>query len=241
MTMLNLEGKTALVTGGSRGIGKEIAKKLAAQGATVIVSGTNEENLKQVAEELGGRYVVANLSDTVALKAMADELAPEVDILVNNAGITKDGLFMRQSDDDWDSVMNVNLDAAVKLTRAITAKMMRKKWGRVINVTSVVAHMGNVGQTNYVASKAAMTGFTKALAVEIARKNVTVNCVAPGFIETAMTKEMSDAASKEFLAKIPANRFGTAEEVANAVAFLASNEASYITGTTLHINGGLYV
>lgn len=241
MTMLNLEGKTALVTGGSRGIGKEIAKKLAAQGATVIVSGTNEENLKQVAEELGGRYVVANLSDEVALKAMADELAPEVDILVNNAGITKDGLFMRQSDDDWDSVMNVNLDAAVKLTRAITAKMMRKKWGRVINVTSVVAHMGNVGQTNYVASKAAMTGFTKALAVEIARKNVTVNCVAPGFIETAMTKEMSDAASKEFLAKIPANRFGTAEEVANAVAFLASNEASYITGTTLHINGGLYV
>ena len=240
MSFCNLVGKRALVTGGSRGIGMAIAKELRSAGADVVISGTNVEALKKTADELGATYFAADLGNKEHVEGLAKEVG-DVDILVNNAGITRDGLFMRQSDDAWDSVLRVNLDAAVCLTRAIVPNMTKKQWGRIINISSIVAHMGNVGQTNYITSKAALTGFTKGLAKEVARRNITVNCVAPGFIHTDMTASLSEKMIDKFNEMIAAQKFGTPEDIAAAVRFLASEEAGYMTGTTLHVNGGMYM
>ncbi len=239
--MFNLTGLTALVTGGSRGIGKATALKLKEAGAEVVISGTNPETLQKSANDIGGvRCVVANLSHSEDIDKLILQ-AGAVDILVNNAGITRDGLFLRQKEDQWNEVLRVNLDAAVKLTRGVLPGMLKNRFGRVINISSVVAHMGNVGQTNYITSKAALTGFTKGLSKEVARKGVTVNCVAPGFIETSMTKDLPEKVMAKLLESIPTQRFGSIEEIAAGVLYLASKEAGYTTGTTLHLNGGMYV
>ncbi|CAG0909367.1 unnamed protein product [Cyprideis torosa] len=242
--MFDLTGKSALITGASGGIGVSIAKALHAQGATVGLHGTREEKLNEIAAELGERVHVfpANLGDAEAVKALAEKAEKEmggIDILVNNAGITKDGLFVRMSDDDWDAVMDINLKSCFQLTRAAVYPMMRRKAGRVINITSIVGVTGNPGQGNYCASKAGMIGMSKSLAMEIASRNVTVNCVAPGFIATPMTDALNEKQKDAILGTVPAKRLGTGEEVASAVVYLASEEASYITGQTIHVNGGM--
>lgn len=242
--MFRLDGKRALVTGASGGIGGEVARALHAQGAAVVLSGTREGPLQALAADLGERAFVAtcDLSDAASVEALpkrAAELAGGVDILVNNAGLTRDQLFMRMSDEDWDAVLRVNLTAAFRLSRAVLRGMMKARWGRIVSVTSVVGHTGNPGQGNYAASKAGLAGMTKSLAAEVASRNVTVNCVAPGFIETAMTAGLPEAQRDKLLGAIPAGRMGTGAEVAAAVAFLASDEAGYLTGTTLHVNGGM--
>ena len=242
--MFDLQGKKALVTGASGGIGEAIARVLHAQGATVGLHGTRAEKLEALVAELGERAKVfpADLSDRDAVKALGRQAEADlggVDILVNNAGITKDGLFVRMSDADWDSVLEVNLTAVFRLTRELTHPMMRRRSGRIINITSVVAVTGNPGQANYCAAKAGMIGFTKSLAQEIATRNVTVNCVAPGFIESAMTDKLNDKQKEAIMGAIPAKRMGASAEVAAAVAFLASAEAAYVTGQTIHVNGGM--
>jgi 3-oxoacyl-[acyl-carrier protein] reductase len=242
--MFALTGRKALVTGASGGIGEAIARTLHAQGAIVGLHGTRREKLDALAGELGARVHVfpADLSDRDAVKALgeqAEEKLEGVDILVNNAGITRDGLFVRMSDDDWDSVLEVNLTAVFRLTRQLTHPMMRRRYGRIINITSVVGVMGNPGQANYCASKAGMIGFSKSLAQEIATRNVTVNCVAPGFIESAMTDKLNDKQKEGIMGVIPMKRMGKGDEVAASVAFLASGEAAYITGQTIHVNGGM--
>jgi 3-oxoacyl-[acyl-carrier protein] reductase len=242
--MLDLSGRKALVTGASGGIGEEIARILHAQGAIVGLHGTRVEKLETLANELGERVHIfpANLSDRAEVKALGEKAEGDlggVDILVNNAGITKDGLFVRMSDDDWDAVLEVNLTAVFRLTRELTHPMMRRRYGRIINITSVVGVTGNPGQANYCAAKAGMIGFTKSLAQEIATRNVTVNCVAPGFIESAMTGKLNDKQKEAIMGAIPMKRMGTGAEVASAVAYLASSEASYMTGQTLHVNGGM--
>ena len=242
--MLDLTGRKALVTGSSGGIGEEIARLLHKQGAIVGLHGTRVEKLEALAGELGDRVKVfpANLSDRDEVKALgakAEEELGGVDILVNNAGITKDGLFVRMSDEDWDAVLEVNLTAVFRLTRELTHPMMRRRYGRIINITSVVGVTGNPGQANYCASKAGMIGFTKSLAQEIASRNVTVNCVAPGFIESAMTGKLNDKQKEAIMGAIPMRRMGNGAEVASAVAYLASSEASYVTGQTIHVNGGM--
>lgn len=241
MTFADLSGLTALVTGSSRGIGRAIAAQLKANGADIILHGTNEGKLAEAAEALGGaRTIVADLFDPASIEKIAHQ-AGEVDILVNNAGITRDALFVRQSEQQWDEVLTVNLSRVVALTRALYPAMGKKGFGRIVNVTSIIAHTGNVGQTNYATAKAALTGFTKSLAKETARKGVTVNAVAPGFISTDMTDAIPDAIRDNVLKAIPAQRFGEVTDIAAAVAFLASREAGYITGSTLHVNGGMYV
>ena len=242
--MLDLTGRKALVTGSSGGIGEEIARLLHRQGAIVGLHGTRVEKLEALAGELGDRVKIfpANLSDRDEVKALgakAEEELGGVDILVNNAGITKDGLFVRMSDEDWDAVLEVNLTAVFRLTRELTHPMMRRRYGRIINITSVVGVTGNPGQANYCASKAVMIGFTKSLAQEIASRNVTVNCVAPGFIESAMTGKLNDKQKEAIMGAIPMRRMGNGAEVASAVAYLASSEASYVTGQTIHVNGGM--
>ena len=242
--MFDLSGRKALVTGASGGIGEEIARILHAQGAIIGLHGTRVEKLETLANELGERVHIfpANLSDRAEVKALGEKAEADlggVDILVNNAGITKDGLFVRMSDDDWDAVLEVNLTAVFRLTRELTHPMMRRRYGRIINITSVVGVTGNPGQANYCASKAGMIGFTKSLAQEIATRNVTVNCVAPGFIESAMTGKLNDKQKEAIMGAIPMKRMGTGAEVASAVAYLASSEASYMTGQTLHVNGGM--
>jgi 3-oxoacyl-[acyl-carrier protein] reductase len=242
--MLDLTGRKALITGASGGIGDAIARMLHAQGATVGIHGTRVEKLEALAADLGDRVKLfpANLSDRDAVKAMAQKAEAElegVDILVNNAGITKDGLFVRMSDADWDAVLEVNLTAVFRLTRELTHPMMKRRHGRIINITSVVGVTGNPGQANYCASKAGMIGFSKSLAQEIASRNITVNCVAPGFIESAMTEKLNEKQSEAIMGAIPMKRMGTGAEVASAVAYLASDEAAYITGQTLHVNGGM--
>ncbi|PZM16973.1 3-oxoacyl-[acyl-carrier-protein] reductase [Rhizobium tubonense] len=242
--MFDLTGRKALVTGASGGIGEEIARLLHKQGAIVGLHGTRVEKLEALAAELGDRVKLypADLSDRDAVKALGIKAEAElegVDILVNNAGITKDGLFVRMSDEDWDNVIEVNLTSAFRLTRELTHPMMRRRYGRIINITSVVAVTGNPGQANYCASKAGMIGFTKSLAAEIATRNVTVNCVAPGFIESAMTGKLNDKQKEAIMGAIPMRRMGASAEIAAAVAYLASSEAGYVTGQTLHVNGGM--
>jgi 3-oxoacyl-[acyl-carrier protein] reductase len=242
--MFDLTGRKALVTGASGGIGEAIARALHTQGAIVGLHGTRVEKLEALAGELGDRTKIfpADLSNRDEVKALGQKAEAElggVDILVNNAGITRDGLFVRMSDEDWDSVLEVNLAAAFRLTRELTHPMMRRRFGRIINITSVVGVTGNPGQANYCASKAGMIGFSKSLAQEIASRSITVNCVAPGFIESAMTGKLNDKQKETIMGAIPAKRMGTGAEVASAVIYLASNEASYVTGQTLHVNGGM--
>ena len=243
--MFDLSGKTALVTGASGGIGGAIAKALHAQGAKVVLSGTRVEALEAVKAELGGNafIVQADLSDPASVEALpkaAEEAAGSaIDILVNNAGITKDNLFMRMKDEEWDQVIAVNLTAAFRLSRGVLRAMMKKRWGRIIQISSVVAATGNPGQGNYAAAKAGLIGMTKSLAAEVASRNITVNAVAPGFIQTAMTEVLSDQQKELIVARIPAGRMGRGSEIAAAVAYLASEEAAYVTGETIHVNGGI--
>ena len=242
--MFDLTGKNALITGASGGIGGEIAKALHAAGATVALSGTRVEPLQALAAELGSRaHVLAcNLSDPAAVDALpkaAAEAMGSVDILVNNAGITRDNLFMRMSDEEWQSVLDVNLTATFRLCRGVMRGMMKARWGRIVNITSVVGHSGNPGQANYAASKAGVLAMSKSLAREVASRNITVNCVAPGMIETAMTDKLNEEQRARILVNIPAGRMGAAQEIASGVLYLASPEAAYVTGTTLHINGGM--
>ncbi|MGY8986486.1 MAG: 3-oxoacyl-[acyl-carrier-protein] reductase [Sphingomonadales bacterium] len=242
--MFDLKGKNALITGASGGIGKVIARTLHGAGATVTISGTRVEALEAVASDLGDRvYIVpANLSDNKsveALPASAAEVMGSVDILVNNAGITNDNLAIRMKDDEWDSVIRVNLESTFRLSRGVLRGMMKARWGRIINITSVVGTTGNPGQMNYCASKAGIVGMSKSLAQEVASRNITVNCVAPGFIATQMTDALSDDQKSKILAQVPAGRLGEPSEIGSVVRFLASLEAGYITGQTLHINGGM--
>lgn len=242
--MFDLTGRKALVTGATGGLGEEIARALHARGAIVGLHGTREEKLKELAAELGERTFVfpANLSDREAVKALGQKAEEEmggVDILVNNAGITRDGLFVRMSDEDWDAVLNVNLTSVFNLTRELTHPMMRRRQGRIINITSIVGVTGNPGQANYCASKAGLIGFSKSLAQEIASRNVTVNCIAPGFIESAMTDKLNDKQKDAIMGNIPMKRMGKGADIAAAVVYLASDAAAYVTGQTLHVNGGM--
>ncbi|NPD18292.1 3-oxoacyl-[acyl-carrier-protein] reductase [Alterinioella nitratireducens] len=242
--MVDLTGKCALVTGASGGIGAEIARALHGAGATVGLSGTRVEPLEALAADLGARAHVlpCNLSDAEAVQALpkqAAEAMGAVDILVNNAGITRDNLFMRMSDEEWTSVLEVNLTSTMRLCRGVLRGMMKARWGRIVNISSVVGATGNPGQGNYAASKAGMIGMSKSLAYEVASRGITVNAVAPGFIETAMTDKLTDDQKDKILTQIPAGRMGRPSEVAAAVLYLAAPEAGYVTGTTLHVNGGM--
>ena len=243
--MFNLSGKKALITGASGGIGGAIAKALHAQGADVAISGRNVEALNKLAAEIGKErvhIVVGELNSAEAADAVmkaAEEKMGQVDILVNNAGLTKDGLFMRMKDEDWQVVQDVNLTAPFRLIRAAIKGMMKRRQGRVINITSVVGVTGNPGQANYCASKAGMIGMTKSMAAEVAARGITLNCVAPGFIATAMTEALNDDQKASINATIPAGAMGTPEDIAASVVYLASDEAKYITGQTIHVNGGM--
>ncbi|MEM6636109.1 MAG: 3-oxoacyl-[acyl-carrier-protein] reductase [Pseudomonadota bacterium] len=242
--MYDLSGKKALVTGASGGIGGAIAKALAGAGASVGLSGTRTGPLEELAAMIGGgaQVLPCNLSDPDAVDALpktAAEALGGIDILVNNAGITRDNLFMRMSDDEWASVLEVNLTSTMRLCRGVLRPMMKARWGRIVNISSVVGATGNPGQGNYAASKAGMVGMSKSLAYEVASRGITVNAVAPGFIETAMTEKLTEDQKAKILAQIPTGRMGSAEEIAAAVVYLASPEAAYVTGTTLHINGGM--
>ncbi|GGK27231.1 3-oxoacyl-[acyl-carrier-protein] reductase [Salinarimonas ramus] len=242
--MFDLTGRKALVTGATGGLGGAIARALHAQGATVTISGTRRAALDALAGELGERVHVeeANLADKASVEALvpaAEAAMGGLDILVNNAGITKDGLFMRLKDEDWDTVLAVNLTAAFRLSRAAVKGMMRRRYGRIVNVSSVVGATGNAGQGNYAASKAGLVGMSKALAAEVASRGITVNAVAPGFIESPMTDALNEKQRAAILETVPAGRLGRGEEIAAAIVYLASEEAGYVTGHTLHINGGM--
>ena len=242
--MFDLTGKAALVTGASGGIGGAIARALHGQGATVALSGTRVEPLEALASELGGRAHVlpCDLSDAEAVEALpkrAAEAMGQVDILVNNAGITRDQLFMRMSDADWDAVLAVNLGSVMRLSRGVLRGMMKARWGRIVNISSIVGVTGNPGQANYAAAKAGVIGMSKSLAAEVASRGITVNCIAPGFITTAMTGKLGEEQKARLLTGIPAGRMGEADEIATAAVYLASAEAGYVTGQTLHVNGGM--
>ena len=242
--MADLMNKNALITGASGGIGSAIARRLHAAGAKVALSGTRQEPLERLANELGERAFIlpCNLNDMAAVEALpkqAIDALGSLDILVNNAGITRDNLFMRMSDEEWQTVINVNLTATMKLCKGALRGMMKSRWGRIINISSVVGATGNPGQGNYAASKAGMVGMSKSLAYEVASRGITVNVVAPGFIATAMTDKLADDRKEAILAQIPAGRMGAAEDIASAVGYLASDGADYVTGSTLHVNGGM--
>lgn len=243
--MFDLTGMTALVTGASGGIGSAIARSLAAQGARLALSGSNADKLATFAAELGGDHatLVCNLSDPAAVDALVGQaleaLGGQLHILVNNAGVTRDNLAMRMKDEEWDEVIRINLEAAFRLARAACRPMMKARFGRIISITSVVGVTGNPGQANYAASKAGIIGMSKALAQELASRGITVNCVAPGFIASAMTDALPDAQKEALNARIPAGAMGTGEDIGAAVAYLASREAGYVTGQTLHVNGGM--
>jgi 3-oxoacyl-[acyl-carrier protein] reductase len=242
--MFNLKDKKALVTGATGGIGGAIAKALHAHGAHVGISGRNKEKLKALAAELGERVSIlpADLSNGEAIADLvtrAEEAMGQIDILVNNAGLTRDNLSMRMKDEEWNEVINVNLTSTFLLGKAVQRGMMKRRWGRIINIASVVGVTGNPGQANYVASKAGMIGWSKAMAQEIASRNITVNCIAPGFIATAMTDALNDAQKEAITGRIPAGRMGASEDIAAAAVYLASDEAAYVTGQTIHVNGGM--
>ena len=243
--MFDLSGMTALVTGASGGIGSAIAQALAAQGARLAVSGSNVDKLEAFRAGLAGDHVAVpcDLSDASAVDALVpaavEKLGGRLDILVNNAGVTRDNLTMRMKDDEWDQVIRVNLEAAFRLMRAAAKPMMKQRFGRIVSITSVVGQTGNPGQANYAASKAGLVGMSKAVAQELASRNITVNCVAPGFIRSAMTDVLPDAQKAALLTKIPAGDLGTGEDIGAAVVYLASKEAGYVTGQTLHVNGGM--
>lgn len=242
--MFDLTGKTALVTGATGGIGGAIAKALHSAGAHVGISGRNEEKLNALSQELGERVSVlpADLSNDDAIAELiksADEAMGQIDILVNNAGLTRDGLSMRMSDEDWQQVIDVNMTATFKLAKGVQRGMMKRRTGRIINVASVVGVTGNPGQCNYVASKAGMIGWSKAMAAEVASRGITVNCIAPGFIATAMTDALNDDQKEKINSTIPAGKMGSSEDIAAAAAYLASDEAAYVTGQTIHVNGGM--
>ncbi len=245
--MFNLNGKSALVTGATGGIGCAIAKTLANLGANLIISGTKEEKLKQLASEIQGdcKYLTCDLSDTKQVEELFDNAEnlnqKPIDIIICNAGITKDSLILRMKTEDFENVVNVNLKSTFILNRNAIKKMIKNKYGRIINIASVVALTGNPGQANYVASKSGMIGMTKAMAQEVASRNITINCVAPGFIQSPMTDILNEQQKTAILSKIPAGRMGEAQDIANAVAFLSSQEASYITGSTIHVNGGMFM
>jgi 3-oxoacyl-[acyl-carrier protein] reductase len=242
--MFDLTGMTALVTGASGGIGSAIVEALAGQGARLAISGSNAEKLESFRAGLGGDHVAlqANLSDAAAVDALvpqAVEALGKLDILVNNAGVTRDNLAMRMKDEEWSDVIRINLEAAFRLARAALKPMMRARHGRIISITSVVGATGNPGQANYAASKAGLVGMSKALAQEVASRNITVNCIAPGFIRSAMTDALPDAQKESLTSRIPAGRLGAGNDVAAAAVYLASREAGYVTGQTLHVNGGM--
>lgn len=249
MTLNDLSGRTALVTGASQGIGEAIARQLATQGARLVLAARSVEKLENLAEELatGGAEAHALELDLAVAEEVSDRLQAlpddfsEIDILVNNAGITADNLFVRMKLEDWDRVIRVNLTGAFAMTRAVSRGMMRRRWGRIVSISSVVGLMGNAGQANYAAAKAGLVGFSKSLAREIAPRNVTVNVVAPGFIETAMTDQIPEKSRQELLGAIPLQRLGSVEDIAAAVGFLASERAGYITGHVLNVSGGLYM
>ncbi len=250
MSEQNLGGKVALVTGASRGIGRAIALELASRGATVIGTATSETGARNITEALtkirpdAGKGVVLDVSDADRSRTVIDDVQKEfgaIHILVNNAGITQDQLAMRMKDEEWDKVIAVNLTAVARLSRAVLRGMMRSKEGRIINITSVVGSIGNPGQMNYAASKAGVESMSRALAREVGSRNITVNCIAPGFIDTDMTKSLAEDVTTNLLKQIPLARFGSPEDVAAAAAFLASPQASYITGTVLHVNGGMFM
>lgn len=243
--MFDLNGRTALVTGATGGIGAAIATALHGRGAHVVLSGTRVAVLEERAAALGDRVsvVAADLGDLDSIEGLAKRAEAAagggVDILVNNAGITRDGLLIRMKDEDWDAVIAVNLTAGFRLSRALVRGMMKRRWGRIVGISSIVGVTGNPGQANYAAAKAGMAGFSKALAAEIANRGITVNVVAPGFIDTAMTEALSDAQKEKLLAAVPAGRLGAPEDIAAAVVYLSSEEASYVTGATIHVNGGM--
>jgi 3-oxoacyl-[acyl-carrier protein] reductase len=243
--MFSLEGKVILVTGASRGIGKAIATQLKALGGNVIGTATSEHGAANISEYLGeGQGLVLNVTDDASISAMFDlikEKHGSVDILVNNAGITRDNLLMRMKADEWNDIIDTNLTSVFKISKAVLRAMMKKRHGRIINIGSVVGTMGNAGQVNYATAKAGLIGFTKSLAREVASRGITVNTVSPGFIDTDMTQTLTDEQKEGIFAQVPANRLGKPEEIANAVAFLASDGAAYITGETLHVNGGMYM
>ncbi len=242
-----LQGKLALVTGATRGIGKAIAHELAVRGAVVVGTATSESGAATIQEQLapmGGRGVVLNVNDAAACEALVAELSKEdggPHILVNNAGITRDNLAMRLKDEDWETVIETNLSAVFRLSRAVIRPMMKARWGRIINITSVIGSSGNPGQSNYAAAKAGVAGMSRSLARELGSRGITVNCVAPGFIETDMTRALDENQTSAILSQIPLGRMGAPADIANAVAFLAGPQAAYVTGTTLHVNGGMYM
>jgi 3-oxoacyl-[acyl-carrier protein] reductase len=243
--MFDLTGMTALVTGASGGIGSAIAQSLAGQGARLALSGSNVEKLEAFAKSLGGDHVAlpCNLSDSAAVDALVPQaveaLGGKLDILVNNAGVTRDNLAMRMKDEEWSEVIRINLEAAFRLIRSAAKPMMKARFGRIVSITSIVGVTGNPGQANYAASKAGLIGMSKALAQELASRNITVNCIAPGFIRSAMTDALNDAQKGAITAKIPAGQLGEGSDIGAAVAYLASREAGYVTGQTLHVNGGM--
>ncbi|MBX9444366.1 3-oxoacyl-ACP reductase FabG [Dickeya chrysanthemi] len=243
---MNFEGKIALVTGASRGIGRAIAETLAARGATVIGTATSEKGAADISAWLGpkGKGYALNVTDSASIEsvlASIKEAFGDIDILVNNAGITRDDLMLRMKDEAWQEVLDTNLSSVFRLSKAVLRAMMKKRFGRIITVGSVIGSRGNSGQANYAAAKAGLVGFSKSLAQEVASRGITVNVVAPGFIETDMTRALTEEQRAGILANVPANRLGDAKEIASAVAFLASDEAGYITGETLHVNGGMYM
>jgi 3-oxoacyl-[acyl-carrier protein] reductase len=242
--MFDLSGKTALLTGASGGIGQAIAQTLYNQGAQVVLHGTRRSVLEEVAGKLGERahVVTGDLSESFIIETLiteAESATGQIDILVNNAGLTRDGLAMRMKDEDWDKVINVNLGAAFKLSRGVMRGMMKRRWGRIISITSIVGVTGNPGQANYAAAKAGLIGMSKSLAQEVASRGITVNCVAPGFIATPMTDVLNDAQRQTMLQRIPAGDLGKPEDIAAAILYLASTEAGYVTGQTVHVNGGM--
>lgn len=243
---MSFRGKIALVTGASRGIGKAIAEMLAAYGAVVIGTATSEKGVKAISDYLGnnGKGIIMNVSQNKSIEACLDRMRTEfgdADILVNNAGITHDNLLMRMKEDEWHSILDTNLTSVFRMSKAVMRSMIKKRYGRIITIGSVIGSMGNAGQANYAAAKAGLIGFSKSLALEVASRGITVNVVAPGFIATDMTESFTDKQRARVLSQVPANRFGTPQDIASAVVFFASNNASYITGETIHINGGMYM